>query len=173
MDACDIHFPYKCWNSIWPSPVQALCLLSQSLWVHICIHFVVLEGLDSLVSSIHQALTVFHLLFCIVPDLWGEEFDGDVPFRIEYPRSPLLWPLSTCEWVLIYCRRRLLWQWLSMALICEFSRMSLGVSLLLFLYNSHNWFSPRFLLYLVSDSWLPEHCWVWVPLMKWSLNPIR
>lgn len=58
------------------------------------------------------------------------------------------------------------------ALICECSRMSLGVILLLFfLKTSSIRFYPRSLSYLDSGSWPPKQSWIWVLSLGVGLKP--
>lgn len=72
---------------MWLELVQVLCMLSQSLWVHMCISSVVSEK-----SSILEASTAFVLLqsLCLLdaPSLEGE-CDNDIPFRAEYSKVQL------------------------------------------------------------------------------------
>lgn len=73
-------------------------------------------------------------LFCRVPWVWGEGFDSDTSFMAEGSKvshslhSVWLWVSAFAP---ICCRRKHLWWWPSKALIYEYSRMSLGVLLLL------------------------------------------
>ena len=46
------------------------------------------------------------------------------------------------------------------------------VAVVLFL-NSSIWFYPRFWGCLVSGSWLPKKCWIWVDIIEWALSHIR
>lgn len=86
-------------------------------------------------------LDVFYTLwlwqsFCLFlwssPDLSEKKIDGDILFRTEYSEvshsTPIFW-LWFSMFVPIYWRSRLLWWYLSKALICDYSRKSLGIIL--------------------------------------------
>jgi hypothetical protein len=64
-----------------------------------------------------------------LPELCREGFDGDIHIRLSVPRSRSLH--TVWRWVSVFVpicyRRKLLWWWLSRALIYEYSRMPLGV----------------------------------------------
>jgi hypothetical protein len=86
-----VYFPFQHWDSIWFRPVQTLCMLPQSLWVHMCI--------SPTVSRWPCFLSVFHphwllqplYLSHTVPESWV--FDGDIPYRAECSKvsHSLLW----------------------------------------------------------------------------------
>lgn len=78
----------------------------------------------------------------------------------------------------ISCRRRLLCWWLRKALIYQYIRVLLGVTLLLCFFRKIVviWFFPKFLLtYLISCSWPENMRGVRdvVQLMEWALNLMR
>lgn len=115
---------------IWCRPVQALCMLLQSLWIYVSFAHVDLEGPVFLASSIPSASYILSV----------SSFMG---------RRGIWWTHSIYRWVLqgfhllcnvwlrvyifvpICCRRKLLWWWLSKALINEYCRMSGRVIILL------------------------------------------
>lgn len=92
----------------------------------------------------------------------GKGFNGDRPFKDVCPEvfyslyKVWLW---ISLFVPIFGRTKFLWWWLSRALICEYSRITLGDIWLLFFcvsifvlfafWNNSNWFYLRFLGYLV------------------------
>lgn len=102
--------------------------VSESSYGH---QFLCLEGLVLLVSSMSYNLSTFPSTG--VPELWGEGLMETFQLGLSVPRYLTFCILS--QWVpafvFLHCRRKLLWRWLSKTLICECSRMSLGVILLL------------------------------------------
>lgn len=70
-----VYFSSPFSDSSWGRATQALPMLPPSLRVHIGIGPAVFGGLTSLTSSIPLALTV---LSAVVPESWGEGFDGDI-----------------------------------------------------------------------------------------------
>lgn len=122
-----VNFLSQCWDCIWPRAVQALPLLPQSLWVHMCMGLVMFRRLPSFFGALHPLwlLQSFHLLFHKV--LWA--LKGKISwiypmynwvFRGFSLHSVKLW---VSLFVPIYCRKELLWWWLSQTLICGYSRM--------------------------------------------------
>jgi hypothetical protein len=138
----------------WCRPVQTLCMLPQSLWVHTRCAHVNSEGSIFLVSFIHSGFYTISLN--------PEERDSMETSYLDIQGLSLcnVW-LWVSAFIPIGCRRKPLWWWLNKALIYENSRISLGVTLSLFL-NSIIWFPPRYLGYLVSGSSSPKQCQVWV-----------
>ena len=65
----------------WYRPMQTLCMLPQSLWVHMCIQTVGVEGLVFLVPSFPSGLYTFLPPLHRVPEPWWEGLDGQILFR--------------------------------------------------------------------------------------------
>ena len=131
-DGDPAHCPLvQYWELIWLSCVQSLCLLPQSLWVHMCVSLQCLEGIASFVSSI---LPGFCSLFASsssgLPKPLGKWFDEDLPLRSEYSticHSLHIAQLWVSVFIPIYCRRKHLWWWLSRTLIYGPSKLLLWV----------------------------------------------
>ena len=92
------------------------CALPQSLWVHIHRNPVDLETFVFFVSSPpsrYYNLSAYSSKG--FPEPWGEEFDGDIPFRAEFSDVSgslhRVW-LWVSVFVPIYSRRKFLWWWL-------------------------------------------------------------
>ena len=93
-----------------------------------------LEGLVFLFSSTHYySYTLSASSSTVFPDPWREGFGGDIyliwgwVFQISYfPHNVWLWALVLDP---ICCRRKILWWWLSKALICEYRKIPLKVIL--------------------------------------------
>lgn len=104
----------------------------------------------------------------------GRDFTETSHSELSVPKSHAL--CTVCLWlsayVLLCCRRKLLWGWPSQALIYEHSRRPLRVILLpnLFKKNSGIWFYLMSLSCLVLGSWSSKQCWVWVPSCGVGLN---
>jgi hypothetical protein len=109
---------------------------------------------------------------------WVEGCDRDIPFRAECSKVShslhIIW-LWVSIFIPIYCRRKLLWWWLSKTLIYEYSRMSLGVTLLLCS------FSRMVVLGIPPGPW-DSQCqvfghlssiWNGLYLVEWVLNQFR
>lgn len=134
-----------------------------------------------LLGLLHSFCFLFHKLPWA---LWGERFNGDIPFGAECPRlshfqhNVWLW----FSIIVLFCwRGKLLWWWLNKPEVTnEYSRRSLGVILSLwfllvfivvclcfvvadFSLSSIVRFRPVFLSYLFSGSWIHKQCCLWVP----------
>lgn len=81
---------------MWHRPVQALCVLPQSLWVHRRTLHANLEGLVSLVPYTPLPPTLSAPSSMGFPETWAEGFDGDIPFRAECSWSLVLPIMSGC-----------------------------------------------------------------------------
>lgn len=74
--------PSRCWDSVYSGPVQALCILSQSLWAHISSspvrseRYCILGG----PSTSYPISTTSYVLFL---EPRGEGVGGDIPFMTE------------------------------------------------------------------------------------------
>lgn len=121
-------FTSQHWQPIWPRSKLALC---KSLWVYMYMNLTVFRRPISLVS-IHSCSYCFSDSCSIgYPGPWEEGFDGDKPFRAEF--SKVFHSLHAhCPTVglCIYSQRRMLLLWLRNIVIYDYSRMSLGVILL-------------------------------------------
>lgn len=72
------------WNPVWLEPGKALCMLPQSLCMHMCITLVVSRSSCFLGVNRHLWFThSFCLLFSMDPEPWREGFGEDTPFRIQ------------------------------------------------------------------------------------------
>lgn len=135
--------------------------LVQALWVQMYAGAAVSRRPCFL--AVLQPLRHLFLLPLLQGSLSPEEREGlaaDIPLKAEC--SMVLHSLYTAqrlvsEFVPIYCKRKLLWWWLSKALIFEQNRIT-------FKNCFHG--SVPFLTYVVSDSWPPKLCW------KWALRPM-
>lgn len=138
MEAC-VHFLFF---SIWCRRVQALCLLLQSLWIHVCIDH---GGSGCLVFWCPPSLLVFVCTFSLLllhGISWGLKrgFDEDSPWLSIPNISGSLH--NACLWASAFAltaeerRDDLLWC-LSKGMIYEESRTSLGFILLLLLCLEH------------------------------------
>lgn len=114
------NFPSQYWNPICPRPVHALCTMSPPLWVHTCIVLLCPEGLVSLMSFPTLVLSII-----LPPAPQGSLIPEGKDLRLSVPRPLTLCILWVSVLVLTYCRRKLLWWWLSKMLIYEYSRMQL------------------------------------------------
>jgi hypothetical protein len=130
-----------------------------------CVNPVVSRRPCFLVSSIASAsYTLSFSSSTEVPKHIREEFDGDILFRTKCSKvSPnlhiVLFQVSAL--VSIYCRKNLLFQWLSKILIDEYIGMR---NVLRILFIATFFYIPsRTLSYLVSGFWLPAQCQTCVP----------
>lgn len=74
--------------------------------------------------SIPHGLAIFSPPFPYGPWAGGEEIDRDIPFRMDYSKisySLHFIQLLVSVFIPIYCKRKLLWSWLSMTWISESS----------------------------------------------------
>lgn len=143
------HFSPQHWDFIHLRSMQALNAATVS--VNSYVHVVSRRPCSFAVIHPCWLLQFFYLLFYTVPWTYGEGFNGDIPFRTECfktSRSLYIVQLWLKVFVPIYCRRRLLSWWLSKSVIYEYSRMSLGVILLLHSFSSI-WFYTGSMAYLV------------------------
>lgn len=145
---------------------QTWYILPQSLWVHVCIVLAVMTMpcfLGALFSILCDSDNHFASSSKVFPELWWERINGDIPFRMECYTLHII-RLWVSVFVLIYCRRKLLWCYLRETLVYEKSRIRLAVILLLHYFCSSSiWFPWRSLAYMASGSWPPKKCRAWVP----------
>jgi hypothetical protein len=106
-------------------------MLPQSLWIYMCITFAVFGRSCFLVSSVHS--DTFYLLLHRFPwhlreGIWWRHTVDDWVFQGPslYAHCPIVGLLFFLP---IYCKRKLLWWWLSKTLIYECRRLSLAASL--------------------------------------------
>lgn len=109
-----VHSSLSALWSIWLEPVQALSILSWSLWVPVYVSFVVFWKACFLdLTTFLCLLESFHCLFHIS---WGEAFDKGILFQYQYYKFLTFCTLSNCGslfFVPINHRRELLWWCLS------------------------------------------------------------
>lgn len=104
-------------------PMQVLCILPQSVWVHMCI--------SPAMSRRHGFLGIFHphwlLQYFLLLNPEGERFDGDIPLGLcsKVSHSLHIVQLWLSVFVPINFRSKLPCWWLSKEQICEWSRMLL------------------------------------------------
>jgi hypothetical protein len=121
----------SCWD-----PCKAPCMLPQSLRAHTFLGPAVFRCLVELVSSnSSDSYTVSASSSTGFLESWGQGFGWDSPVRTEWFKGSLSYfllivQLWVCVFVPVYCKRKLLWWWLSKTLTYEFSRILLGVILL-------------------------------------------
>lgn len=143
-----------------------MCMLPQSLWVHMSFDHIYLEDLLFLVpSALSGSYTLSVSSSAEFHEPWGEGFDGDTLFRAECPKvshswhkvygSLYLFPSSagrnfsdndwTRHWAVSIAGYH-----------CESYCCYV-------LFRTSVWFCHWMLDYLVSDSWPPKQCWVLTP----------
>lgn len=116
-------------------------------------------------------VNTFCLLFWRVPCSLSGGISWRHSFRDDYPNVFHYW-YNVCLAVILYiflscCRRKLFWWPVSTSLIFEGIKLSLGaMACYWFCFQRPELFgfplSPL-TVYLVTSSWLPRQCWVWVP----------
>lgn len=84
-----VHFSFHLYDVIWCRPLRVLCVLPQSLCVHICADIVNLEGLVFLVLSIPSGPYSLSVLSCFGFPEPQEGFDGVTPLRAACFKVPL------------------------------------------------------------------------------------
>ena len=111
MGAC-VQLPNSCWVLFWLGLVQALCMLSLSLWVHMgqsccmwstwlfpCCH----------PSSLALNVSLTPLLNNLLPEPWGVMLDKIIPFKADCSKVSSLSLHIVQLWVSVfvpnYCRR--------------------------------------------------------------------
>lgn len=153
-----------------------LCLLPQPLWDYV--HIISAVFRRSCFFDVLHPLWLFCLFFLGVPNAYVEELDRDISLELSVSRSLTLCTLCSYGCLNLFsftAKRKFLWWWLSKNLIYTYSRMSLGIILLL-CYLSKTIvfvFTSKSLVSLVPGFWPPEHCQGWVPSHEWALSPIR
>lgn len=143
---------------------------------------------SSYVYQLYYVLKVFFLWYPLSPliftpflyflpesglSLEDWNFMGTFYLRLNVPRSLIILQLSDCASVFntkYYWRKFLLWC-VSKVLICEYSKMPLGVILLLYSFSR----SAVFACYLFSGSWPNWQHWSWCgpnidPDIEWLLS---
>lgn len=104
---------FRCWDPVWLESLLVWCVLSQSLWFHLCI---VLWGWKTLYlwsQPVPQALIIF------------------LSFLSHSSHSLHTLCLAAClSLIPISCKEKLLWGGLRETLIYRYSNMSLGINLL-------------------------------------------
>lgn len=146
-------------------PMQALYLLPQCLWVLVYINPVssVRHSFAAMSMLLYSYLLVAFSQKRFSEPLW-DRIGWDTPFRTHYYKeiSPFAHrPGLVSVWVPICCKSKLLRWWLNELLICECSRISLDVVLLIVP------FRRIILLSLLLDSWqfnVHGH---------WRMNPLN
>lgn len=93
-------------------PMKSLCMLHQSLWVHLSPDDIDLEALVFLMSYMSSgSQIIFASSFTVYPETLMEEINGDMWFRTEYSRNldslHSVWLLFSL-YVTICCRRKIL-----------------------------------------------------------------
>lgn len=110
------------WDPIWLEAVQAMCVLSQLQWVHMCVRSYVCQLICvSVLLCLACFLGVIRPLWLLncsassstwIPEPWGETFDEVIPVRTECSRI-----FHSALWVSVlvpsYCKRKLPWWWQS------------------------------------------------------------
>ena len=101
----------QCWSPIWLRPVQALCTLPQSPWLHLYVS-PVLARRSCLLGVLHPtgSYTISTSSSSGFFELSGERFVGDIPFRTECSKvshSPRIVQLQVSVFVMMPCRRKL------------------------------------------------------------------
>lgn len=65
--------PLPCWDFVWLASLQVLCMLSASLWVHMCIKPIFLENAISLeLSTSSDTWTLSAFFSAQIPESWGK-----------------------------------------------------------------------------------------------------
>lgn len=100
-----VHFPFSVLGLHLDKTVQALYMMPHSLWVHMCVNP------DVLGRQFLWLLQYSYVLFCIPPEPWEEEINGNIPFRTEcfkVSHSLPIVQLSVSVLVPIYFERKFL-----------------------------------------------------------------
>ena len=88
-------WPSQHWNCNWWSPVHGVCMLTQSLWVHMCISLAVFGRSWCLVSYNPSGSSLSTSSSTAVPESGGGNLMTTVSFGTEYsvvsPYLSLLW----------------------------------------------------------------------------------
>lgn len=105
------------------------CPCCQSLWTHICIHPALLRRpcFHGALHPLWLSQTLFIFSSAVFPKAWQRGIDGDIQFMSRVPRSQNSAHCSAAE----QCYRKFLSWLLNKTLISEYSRMLLGLILLL------------------------------------------
>lgn len=132
-DGACVHFPSQHWDPIWFRPVQALNMILESPWLHMCI------------SPVLYRRQIFCLLFYKVPE--GRNLAGISHLWPSVPKSLALSTLFNC--VSLYCSH-LLKEEASLVMterytdLWEEQNVNWSHFFVTFLYQNNGiWFSPK------------------------------
>lgn len=92
MEEC-VYFSFELLDPIWYTPMQALCMMPQSVWVYKHIASFDLENLFSWCSPSPLTLHSLCLFFYRVSRIMKRDILWDIPFKDNFPRSLFLWVL--------------------------------------------------------------------------------
>lgn len=143
--------------------MQALCMLPQSLWVHLCAVLLSLEGLHSISSALMLSLSPLPKSSALRRGIWWETF----LLGLSVPQSFTFCILSVSGsmYLFISAAEKKSYSnngWARHGSMST-AECHLESCIAMFISQSSSaWFSPRPLACLVSDSWLPKQNWVWL-----------